>query len=124
MDLKFFEKIGMSRAEIDVYLMLLKESPNTATSISKKTNLNRSHIYDTITKLIEKGLASSYEMNNVKYFSASNPEKITEHIKEVKDNAEKIVLELKKIKSSVQEESKVQLFKGKNGLKTSSQGYN
>ncbi len=118
MDLSSLEKLGLTKAEIEVYLMLIREGSSTASRISEKTNLNRSHIYDILTKLTERGFVSVYEMNKVKYFSASNPDKIVDYLKDIESEVEKIMPELKQLKKIKKQEAKVQLFKGKDGLKT------
>jgi sugar-specific transcriptional regulator TrmB len=56
MDTKPLEKLGLQETEIKVYLALLKKGLSTATQISQYTALNRSHIYDKLDILLEKGL--------------------------------------------------------------------
>jgi len=118
METSSLEKLGLNKAEIDVYLALLKNGSSTASFVSDKTNLNRTHIYDTLKRLIEKGLVSSHELNQIKYFSASSPDRITDYLQDVQKEVEKLLPELKRIKESKPEETKVKLFQGKDGIKT------
>lgn len=117
MDTKIFEKLGLAKAEIDIYLMLLKIGSSTATRISEKTGLNRSHIYDSLRKLIDKGLVSTYETNNTLYFNPSCPETILDYMKNMEKEVKEILPELESLKEAERPNTKVQLFQGKSGLK-------
>ncbi len=118
METKVLERLGLTSAEIDIYTTLLKTGPITATIISKKTKLNRSHIYDTLTKLTDKGLISVFEKNNTKFFDASPPEKIKDYMDDIRVEVQKILPTLRKLKEIPKPVTKVQLFQGKQGLKT------
>jgi sugar-specific transcriptional regulator TrmB len=118
METKVFEKLGLTKAEVEIYLTLLKIGSSTATKISEKTKLNRSHIYDSLKRLIDKGLVSTYESNNTAYFSPASPETISDYVKDMEKELNNLIPELKKLKEIEKQIPKVQLFQGKNGLKT------
>ena len=118
MEIKALEKLGLTQAEIEAYTTLLRTGPITATIISKKTKLNRSHIYDTLTKLMDKGLISVFEKNKTKFFDASSPEKIKDYVSDLGKEIQKILPTLRKLKEIPKPITKVQLFQGKQGLKT------
>ena len=107
MDTKPLERLGLHEAEIKVYLALLKRGLSTATQISQDTGLNRSHIYDKIDVLLEKGLISFVIKNNVKYFKASDPEKIIDYVKEIQENIQAILPSLNELRTVVE------LYQGK-----------
>lgn len=118
MDTKPLEKLGLQESEIKIYLALLEKGLSTATQISQYTRLNRSHIYDKIDFLLEKGLISFVIKNNVKYFKASNPEKIIDYIKEIQMSIQDIIPDLNKLKSIPKPKTVVELYQGKEGMKT------
>lgn len=118
MDIKPLEKLGLQEADIKVYLSLLKNGQSTATEIAQQTTLNRSHIYDKLDILIEKGLVSFVIKNNVKYFQASKPEKILEYVQEMQKNIERMMPELNKIQNLPKQQTIVELYQGKEGMKT------
>lgn len=118
MDTKPLERLGLQEAEIKIYLALLRKGLSTATQIAQATKLNRSHIYDKLDILLEKGLASFVIKNNVKYFKAADPEKIVDYIKEMQNNVQNIIPDLNKIKSIPKSKTVVELYQGKEGLKT------
>ena len=111
-------KLGLQESEIKIYLALLKKGLSTATQISQYTGLNRSHIYDKLDILLEKGLISFVIKNNVKYFKSSNPERILDYIKEIQTNIQKIIPDLNKIKDVSKPKTVVELYQGKEGMKT------
>ncbi|MBR9691876.1 hypothetical protein GOV06_03745 [Candidatus Woesearchaeota archaeon] len=112
------EKLGLQEAGIKIYLALLKKGLSTATQMSQYTGLNRSHIYDKLDILLEKGLISFVIKNNVKYFKASDPEKILDYIKEMQANIQNIIPELNKLKDIPKPKTIVELYQGKEGMKT------
>ena len=115
---KILQELGLEEKEAKVYLELLKLNETTATKISEKTNLDRTLMYQLTNKLIEKGLVSYIIKNNVKYFSAVNPEKLVQDLKEKEKQLQKAMPELLNLKKSKEEETKVEIFKGEEGLKT------
>jgi sugar-specific transcriptional regulator TrmB len=118
MEIKIFEKLGLVKSEIEIYLILLKMGSSTAAKISEKTGLNRSHIYDSLKKLMDKGFISTYEQNRTSYFDSSSPEVIQDYAKNIEKEVGKIIPELNNLKEIEKPKTKIQLFQGKNGLKT------
>ena len=49
------ERIGLSKNEAKVYLVLLELGLTSSKAIIEKTNLHRQIVYDTLDLLIEKG---------------------------------------------------------------------
>lgn len=118
MDVTPLERLGLQESDIKVYLTLLKLGLSTATQIAQDTKLNRSHIYDKIDILLERGLISFVIKNNVKYFQASDPEKILDYIAEMQKDIQNIIPDLNKIKSIPKTKTVVELYQGKEGMKT------
>ena len=112
------KEIGLGREELDVYLVMLKIGSNLASKISKETKINRSHIYQLLDRLIEKGFVSYVIKENRKYFSAVNPRKIIEIIKEKENKLKNILPTLLKITSIDKGKPIVEIFEGKEGIKT------
>lgn len=112
------KNIGLDKKEIDIYLSLLKIGEITATRISQETFIERTLVYYILDKLMEKGLVTYKLKNNVKYYSAADPENIVDNLKEKLEECRAILPELKAIKNkSYEEEPKVDIYKGFEGLK-------
>lgn len=118
MDREALKKIGLAEEEINIYLLLLRRGSSKATIISKELNVARTTIYRFLNSLLEKGLISENIQNNVRYFYPVDPKRIPEILEERTHEIEKIIPELVSIQNISSEESKVELFKGKEGMKT------
>lgn len=119
MDLKnILQTLGLEEKEAKVYLALLSLAESTATIISEKTNLDRTLIYQLANKLIEKGLLSYFIKNNVKYFSAADPKKLLQDLKEKEKQLQKAMPKLINLTKTKEQETKVEIYRGKEGLKT------
>jgi len=69
------ENLGFNEREIKIYLNLISEQNLTVLQISKRTNIDRTTIYDLLEKLMNKGIVSFFLQNNVKHFKALVPKK-------------------------------------------------
>ena len=125
MDTKILEKIGLSKAEIKVYLALLQLGSVPSGKIAKETDLRRSTVYDSIKRLQSKGLVSFIIKNGIKYFETPPPERIMEFIKENKrkldeteKEAENFVKQLKKGFDILKPQAEAQILEGIEGFKT------
>ena len=118
MDEKSWQKLGLEESEIKAYLTLLKIGSSTTTTLAKDTGLNRSYLYDILERLINRGLVSFFIRNNIKYFNAASPEKLVDYADSIKKEMQKLIPELEKLKAIPKEVAKVELYQGKDGLKT------
>src|SRR3989344_8471716 len=118
MNKEILKEIGLQEGEVAVYLALLKLKEATATQITQYSGLHRSYVYDLIEKLKEKGLVSFVIKNNVKYFRASHPSKILDYIKEKEQKVNTILPNLINLSEKKEEDIKVEIYKGKEGIKT------
>ena len=115
---KSLEEIGFNNKEIQVYLSLLKIGETTATKIYRETKIERTLVYYIVEKLINKGLASFKLKNNVKYYSASNPKRILEEIREKEKSFLRVLPFLEQIrKQTYEEDVRVDIYKETGGLK-------
>jgi sugar-specific transcriptional regulator TrmB len=118
MDKTVLKQAGLNNNEIEVYLCLIRLGSITVSRISQETNLHRSNLYDTIEKLQNKGLVSHIIKNNIKYYQAAPPTRILEYLKEKLNIVSSIIPDLTKLSELPKEKTIVELYKGKEGLKT------
>ena len=111
-------ELGLSDGEIKVYVALLKLGSSPVSDIKEETNLHRTTIYDFVEKLLNKGLINYVVKNNVKYYNASGPQKLVDFLKEKQDHLQQVMPELEKLSAFHKEETKVEVYKGAEGLKT------
>src|SRR3989338_2846609 len=117
-------KIGLTKNEAKVYLTLLDLGTAQAGQITEKSGVHRRNVYDSIDRLMEKGLISFVIANNKKLFSPVNPKRFLELIDEkkfeldgLKSDFQKILPELE-LRTTLKERHDVRFFKGVEGLKT------
>jgi len=118
METAILKKLGLDDKEISVYLVLLRLGSITASIVSKETDIDRATCYRYIDSLINKGLVSYAIKNGIKYFQAAHPEKILQDLKEKEQEYKKILPELVELAQLPKEEMHVEVYKGKEGLKT------
>lgn len=119
MDVKnTLNEIGLSNGEAKVYLALLKLGSTIVSKLKEETELHRTTIYDFLEKLLNKGLVSYVITNNVKYYSAADPDKLVEFIKEKEEKIKEVMPRLKELSDFKKTETKVEVYKGKEGYKT------
>jgi sugar-specific transcriptional regulator TrmB len=85
---------GFTENEAKVYFALLENGPSQAGIISRKSGLHRRVIYDTLERMIKKGLVGYINKNNKKVFQASNPSRVLEMIKERENIISEIMPEM------------------------------
>ncbi len=122
MNKEILKQIGLLDGEIEVYLCLLRIGSSLVSRINKETGLHRTHIYDLLEKLKEKGLVSTFIQSGKKYFKPAPPSKILQYLDEKRETVQTILSDLEQLTKLPREETQVELFKGKEGLKTVLQG--
>ena len=111
-------KFGLTEIETKVYLDLLRTGSAKVHILAQKTNLPRTTVYGILDSLISKGLVSHTIVSGVKLFQASEPEILLSILKEKEKYIENVLPELQKIKKSVKEKPKVEIYEGKEGIKS------
>lgn len=119
------KNIGLSKAEAKLYLSMIKLGSSTAGAITKETGLRKSTVYESLSRLLEKGLVSYVIKNNIKFFEAADPDMLVDFIDEKKRELEeskseikKIVTDLKSLRSQLKPHAEAHVFLGIEGFKT------
>src|SRR3989338_7239238 len=118
MNKEILKELGLTNNEIEVYLTLLKTGSISVNEIAEKSGLHRQAVYDALDRLLEKGFASFVVKNNKKHFQGINPEKILEYLKEKEDKFKSILPELINLTKLPREDTFVEVFKGKEVIRT------
>ena len=124
MDTDILRKAGLSQREIALYRTLLLEGELMASELAKKTGLIRTNVYDILNSLIKKGVVAYVVRNNLKYFSAAEPEKLLDYVENEKRELDEVKGQLTAILPQLhplhlkQERPIIEVYEGKEGLKT------
>lgn len=120
MDITQLKSAGLTENEAKIYSRLLETGTVSVGIISKKIGLHRRVIYDSLDRLIEKGLVGYIIQNGKRIFSASNPNKLLEIIKNKENEINNLMPSMLEIFESTKEKQKEDtlFFKGKEGIKS------
>lgn len=117
MDTEILEDIGLTNAEIKVYLALLELDTSTAGPIIDKSGLPSSVVYMALHKLLGKGLISFIKEGQIKHYQASNPDHLIEFIDEKKERFMEILPALKVKQAAGKTKREASFFSGTRGVK-------
>lgn len=115
---ELLQEIGLTKNEAKIYLKLLEKGTSSAGLIAKFTGIHRRSVYDSLDRLIKKGLIGYIKNNNKKSFEAVDPEKLVNYVKEKENSVLEIVPKLKELQNKVKQTQETTFFKGKYGLRT------
>ncbi|HLD12538.1 MAG TPA: helix-turn-helix domain-containing protein [Candidatus Nanoarchaeia archaeon] len=114
----YLQEYGLTNNESKVYLANLQIGKARANDIAKKAGLLRTTTYEVLTALSQKGLTSNVIISGVKYFEATEPKKLLDLLDEKREKILEITPTLENIKRTFRKNPEVQLYEGKEGLKT------
>lgn len=123
------KQLNFSEKESQVYLALLEVGSAKPNDLAKKTDLNRTTVYDICNVLMQKGLISKYKKRGSTYFNALEPKRLLnylerekeEKIKEIERQQKKVseimpqFISLQDIYSKTR--PRVQFFEGEKGMR-------
>lgn len=112
------KELGLTDNEIKVYLILLENGILNPTKIAEKTGMHRSYIYDTLERLLDRGVINTVLVNNKKHYQPVDPKVLREtfELKLRKLNA--ILPNLSGLFQATKEETRVELHRGKRVYRT------
>lgn len=110
--------LGLSPNEARIYEALLQIGESSVQEISIKSKVHRRNVYDSISKLIEKGLASEVFIKGEKNFKAVNPRRLLELLKEKEERINKILPEMESKYGLTEEKEEAYFYRGIEGFKS------
>ncbi|NQZ85091.1 MAG: TrmB family transcriptional regulator [Nanoarchaeales archaeon] len=115
---EILKSIGLTDREIKIYLANLQLGSSLVQNIANFANLNRTSAYDLLKSLEQKGFVSYAITSGKKIYNAISPNKILGMLKEKEMMVKKILPELNLLANGVGSRPNVEVYVGKNGLKT------
>lgn len=112
MEQKILTDIGLSNNEAKVYLTLLETGHTTISNIAKKCDIHRSNVYDSIKKLIDKGLVSHVKRNDVSYYESCHPDFLLRLVQQKENTLRDILPSLALRKQMTSNTSEAHIFEG------------
>lgn len=112
-----FQSLGLAKNEAKIYETLLREGDSSVGKISEKSGVHRRNVYDTLYRLMEKGLVFEIIKSKENIYQAVEPRKLQESLNEKAEELNSALPDLEKIFFNVPAEYRVQTYKGKEGWK-------
>jgi HTH-type transcriptional regulator, sugar sensing transcriptional regulator len=112
------KSLDLSDKEIKIYLSSLQLGSSLVQKIANFAGLNRTSAYDLLKSLEQKGFVSYTIQSGKKLYQATQPNKIINMLKEKEELVKKILPELNYLSESVGKRPHVEIYTGKNGLKS------
>lgn len=116
MDTTILEDLGLTPAEIKVYISLLELGNAGASAVILRSSLQNSVVHRALNSLIEKGLISFILEGNRKVYQATEPDYFYSFIDTKKKKFDQIFPELKKRQESSKSKTEATIYKGKRGI--------
>jgi sugar-specific transcriptional regulator TrmB len=111
-------ELGLTDHEAKVYLANLRLGSARVEEIAKRAGVLRTTCYDILKSLVEKGFAGYVIKSGVKYYSAADPKKLLSILDEKRKRVQEVLPALEAMKESVLAKPKIELFEGKEGIKS------
>src|SRR4030042_2962231 len=106
------ESIGLHKNEIIIYLDLIRAGHSSAHEIANRTKIHRPNVYDTLDKMIKKGIVSQSIEDNRKIFYPITPNNLLNYLKQKEYDLKNIIPEIEKIHTKSSEKRRVTMSEG------------
>ncbi len=110
-------KLDLTKNEAKIYEVLLKYGETTVAKISTEAQINRRNVYDSLNRLIEKGLIFEIRQGKENLYQAVDPKKLMESIKEKENALGSIMPALQDLYVSTPHQEDVYIYRGVEGWK-------
>lgn len=116
--------LGLTEAEEQLYIALLRNGEGTASALAKKAGVDRRLAYDKIEALQEKGLVSYIDREQKRVYKPTNPERLRELVEdrreglnELEARIDDVLPEMMRHFTAEKEEREVRVLQGKDAIK-------
>lgn len=117
MDLSILEDLGLSHAEIRVYLALLELGSTTAGHILEKSQMQNSVVHRALNSLIEKSVINFVLEGKRKVYQATDPEQFHTFIEDKRRRFDELLPQLKEKQKQSKSKELATVYKGIRGIK-------
>lgn len=104
------EELNLSPNEAKVYLALVETGLTSAGEIIKKTRFHRSVVYETLNKLMERKLVTTFTKQHIAHFQALEPDRLLQNIHRQEAIAKDLIGDLKKLAKT--NDSEITVYEG------------
>ena len=109
--------VGLSLNEARVYEAMLQLGEANVNLISIKSKVHRRNVYDSLNKLVEKGLVAQYVVKGERHFRATNPDRLQTILKEKEDKLTSVLPDMKTKFQTLKQEEQAYIYRGVEGFR-------
>jgi sugar-specific transcriptional regulator TrmB len=117
MIINVLQDLGLAKNEARIYETLLREGESGVATISSKAAINRRNVYDSLNRLIEKGLIFEIRAIAENRYQAVEPKKLTEILDEKLEDLYTVMPEMEKLYNKTPHQDEVFIYRGIEGWK-------
>jgi sugar-specific transcriptional regulator TrmB len=114
---ELFEELGLTKNEAKIYQTLLDKGESPVGKIATEAAINRRNVYDSLARLIEKGLIFEIRQHNENIYQAVDPRKLMEGLKEKERALDAALPDLLKMYQATPHTEDVSIYRGVEGWK-------
>ncbi len=119
------KQLGLTKQESEVFLLLLELGASPVSTIALRGKMKRTNLYNTLAKLAERGLVTEFLKGRVRYFQATEPQKLLSIQEQQKKKLEQGITSLREMlpifeamKNPSLDKPRVKFYQGKEGIET------
>lgn len=117
MYIELFQQLGLAQNEARIYETLLREGKSNVSNISSASHVHRRNVYDSLNRLMEKGLVFEIRSEHENQYQAVTPHKLSELLQEKQVALDKIMPSLEELYQGQPDHKQVLIYKGIEGWK-------
>lgn len=114
---QILEQLNFSKNEARIYETLLANGESSVSAIASRSGVNRRNVYDSLNRLIEKGVTFEILQKGENRYQAVDPKKLMELIKEKEHSLEKVMPELEAMYQETNKTDATYVYRGIEGWK-------
>ena len=114
---EILQELGLSPAEVRIFLGLIRNGSMNISEISKKTSIHRRNVYDATNRLMSKGLVFQVLSSRESIYEAAPPSKLVEIQEERERKLKSIIPALEKERERKSSKEEVYILKGVEGYR-------
>jgi len=117
MDTSILEDLGLTGAEIKVFLSLLELGSSMAGEVVEKSGLQNAVVHRAFHSLAEKGLITYVQEGKTRRYQSIDPKQLINFLEEKKARLQKLLPELEAKRDLVKQKPQASIFQGVRGIK-------
>lgn len=114
---ELFQELGLAQNEAKIYETLLTEGESPVGLIANKSKVHRRNVYDSLNRLVEKGLVFEIIQHRENHYQAVEPGKLVESLEEKRRALNKELPNLIELYNATPHNQEVYISKGMEGWK-------